>query len=228
MPKKTIGDHLRSGSPDDQSAALNNLASQLRARAAELVAKMPRGDASVARQHLLSSAADTVDLVATDSVDAPIAIIALATRNLFEINLRARHIAQSDANLRDWFSEALLDRIQLYEGILTLAGPEEATNALRAEIEHNRQLAQKHGLTLGRKPMSTSELAQKVGMSEEYTALFKLYSKLLHPTSYSVNVTPDEVGSLVNRNILLIQLQVYGHDLLGRSSDWISGAAGAA
>jgi len=161
-------------------------------------------------------------------VDAPIAVIALATRNVFEINLRARYIEQSDANLKDWISEALLDRIQLYEGMLTLSGPKEATDLLRAEIEYNRQLAQKHGLALGRKPMVTSELAQKVGMKEEYAALFKLYSKLLHPTSYSVNVTPDEVGSLVNRNILLIHLQLYAHDLLGRSSDWIGGTEGAA
>jgi uncharacterized protein DUF5677 len=225
---KTLGDHVRSGSPDDQSAALKSLISELRARATELATKVPRSDASVARQRLLSSAADTVDLVARDSVDAPIAVIALATRNVFEINLRARYIEQSDANLRDWISEALLDRIQLYEGMLTLSGPKEATDLLRMEIEYNGQLAQKHGLALGRKPMMTSELAQQVGMKEEYAALFKLYSKLLHPTSYSVNVTPGEVGSLVNRNILLIHLQLYAHDLLGRSSDWIGGTEGAA
>jgi hypothetical protein len=227
-PKKTFGDHVRWGSPDDQSAALKSLASQLRTRASELAATIPRNDVSASRERLLTAAADSVDLVASDAVDAPITVIALATRNLVEINLRARYVEQSEANLQAWISEALLDRIQLYEGILTLGGPKEITDQLRAEVEYNRQLAEKHGLTLARKPMPTPELARKVGMEKEYTALFKLYSKLLHPTSYSVNVSSDEVGSLINRNILLGQLQFYGHDLLGRSHQWGSEAGGAA
>lgn len=185
-PKKTFGNHVHWGSPDDQSAALKRLASRLRERTGELAAKVPRTDVSATRERLLRAAADSIDLVASDSVDAPIAVIALATRNLFEINLRARYVEQSEANLRDWISEVLLDRIQLYEGILTLGGPKEVTDPIQAEIEYNRQLAQKHGLTLGRKPMLTSDLAHKVGMEKEYAALFKLYSKLLHPTSYSV------------------------------------------
>ncbi len=224
----TFGDHVRWGSPEDQSAALTDLSRQLIARANEIAAATPRTEASAVHERLLRAAAGTVDLVAKDSVDAPLPVLALATRNLFEINLRARHVMASEANLRRWLSEVLLDRIHLYEGILTLGGSEELRGQILKEIEDNRALARKHGLALKGSPMHTSQLAEEVGMQQEYTGLFKFYSKLLHPTSYAVNVSPAEVGSLVNRNILLGQLQLYGHDLLGRSQQWFGAPTGAA
>src|SRR6266516_2120382 len=216
-PKKTLGDHVQWGSPDDQSGALRQLSSKLRAHAGRLQSTEPRNDARMARERLLVAAADCVDLVVDASIDAPVPVLALATRNLFEIDLRARFIELSTDNLRSWMSEALLDRIQLHEGLLSLDGPDHLAQILRGAVEHDRKLAEKHGLTLGRKPMPTAELAGKVGMKEEYAALFKLFSKLLHPSSYFVNASHEETGSLTIRNVLLVHLQLYGHDLLGRA-----------
>jgi hypothetical protein len=225
MTKTTLGDHVKWGSPDDQTRALTELGSQLRAQVARLQGSQARNDTRMARERLLITAADCVDMVTVESIDAPVPVLALATRNLFEIGLRARYIQQSHDNLKAWMSEALLDRIQLHESLLTLKGPEHLAQVLRNAVAHDRKLAEKHGLVLGRKPMSTAEVAEKVGMREEYTALFKLFSKLLHPSSYYVNASQDEVGSLTIRNVLLVHIQLYGHDLVGRAEQWIAGAA---
>jgi hypothetical protein len=180
----------------------------------------PRSDRRIALERLLAAAADAVDMVATDSVGAPLPILALATRNVFELNLRSRFITESDDNLRSWLGELLIDRIQLYEAILKLDGRPDLRATIQFEIDRNRAVAQKHAIDVRKTPMRVPELARVTAMLEEYDALFKFYSKLVHPTSYLVNGPESEVGSLTNRNILLIKLQAYGHEMLERAHTW--------
>jgi len=64
--------------------------------------------------------------------------------------------------------------------------------------------------------LSVRDLAKAVGHEEDYRALFKLYSKLVHPSSYLLNRSADEAHGVAIRQILVLKLQLYAYDLLER------------
>lgn len=133
------------------------------------------------------------------------------------MNLRTRHVLESDENLRRWTAEAAIGNIDILEGLLQLprANTESTERELRAEINRLKSLLTKHELPKIARPPSVAALARSAGLESEHRALFQLFSKLVHPSSYLIN-RADEPYSDITRNILVIHLQLYAGDLLER------------
>ena len=79
----------------------------------------------------------------------------------------------------------------------------------------------KYGFPTVKQPVSTGNLANKVGQEGEHKALFKLYSKLVHPSSYLVN-DYGGASSVENQKILQIHAQLYAYDTVTRVCEELS------
>lgn len=123
-----------------------------------------------------------------------------------------------------WQAEAALDKIEVLKGISqlnTLSDNATQKDILQKEIERLRNLTKKYSLPNNKKIPTSSVIAREVGLVNEHKALFKLFSKLVHPSSYLVNDFTDANSNEV-RNILLIHLQIYAIDSFCRICDALS------
>lgn len=73
------------------------------------------------------------------------------------------------------------------------------------------KVIEKYDFSVVVQPASAGNLAKKVAMEKEHKGLFKLYSKLVHPSSYLVNDYSDSATDQ-NRKILQIHAQFYTQD----------------
>ena len=163
---------------------------------------------------LLHAASKAVSLASLNAPDPPVEVLALSARNVFELYLRLRHCLAADANCQVWLAEAVADQIQIYEGILGMDGPESDKTVLRQEIDRLRQGAVAKELQLSQKLLLTKTLAREVALEAEYSAFYKLYSKLVHPSSFVVNFPPATVEAPMYRSMLILNVQIYGHLIL--------------
>lgn len=167
---------------------------------------------------LLIAAASSLFLAGTAGLDTPIQVLALATRNTFELWLRFKHVTTTDQNCQRWRDENLTDQLQIYEAILKLPGPEDSKAVIREEIRRVTELASKRGLKPSGNVLQAGDLAKELGELEDYTAFYKLYSKLVHPSSWLVN-SPTAVTTPMYRQTLVANAQVYGWRLLQAVED---------
>ena len=152
--------------------------------------------------------------VAKTGLNSHISVLALATRSIYEINLRLRLVTSSEEELKKWASEGVTDNIQVLEGILLLNNEAEniaEKTILNNEIERLKKLIVKYSMPVVKSPESTANIAKIVGFENEHKGLFKLYSKLVHPSSYLVNCY-NNAQSIENQKILQIHAQLYAHD----------------
>ena len=147
----------------------------------------------------------------------------LGTRNLYEINLQTRNIISSVTGLRRWHAEWITDRIQILEGVLELATLSDTSGqrkVISREIDRLKSLRDRNRLP-DAGPSGAKKIAKSVGLLSEHRALFKLFSKLVHPSSYLVNdyknAASDEIAM-----ILQIHAQLYAWDTFSRICDKVS------
>jgi hypothetical protein len=162
---------------------------------------------------LLQAGARAVSLAICAGTDTPIEVLALAARNTFELWLRLIHIAATPENHQAWRDEALMDQLQVLDGIVGLTGDESAKAVIRDEAERVRRHGVDRGLDAGVKPKMAGTLAKAVGQEAEYGAFYKLYSKLVHPSSWAVN-WPATSTSDMYRATLCANGQVYAWEIL--------------
>ena len=176
-----------------------------------------RSNFTEAVRMILVATAGFVEMAAPENV--PIQVLALVTRNVFELQIRLTHICQSEENLLLWIGEALVDRADVYEGILEGA-PEWAERSLvERELDRTRAAAERHGIDITKRPLNVRALAKAVGQESEYTRMYKLYSKLVHPTSYAVNYPKEEIDGLLHRSVLNTLAQLYAHHVIARARE---------
>lgn len=173
--------------------------------------------------NLLSSTSDYLELMKS-SLNSHISVLALCTRNIYEINIRTRSLIEDQDEMAKWQSEAVTDKVQTLEGILSLASESEninEQNILKSEIDRLNGLLQKYGFPVVKQPANTGSIAYKVGQVGEHKALFKLYSKLVHPSSYLVN-DYGGASSIENQKTLQIHAQLHAHDTASRVCEQFS------
>ncbi len=56
-------------------------------------------------------------------------------------------------------------------------------------------------------------MAEKAGMLQEYDGFYKFHSKYVHPTSWLVNGTREQVEDGAYREVLTLQAFNYGNEL---------------
>jgi len=162
---------------------------------------------------LVLAAGRALSLGCFAGLDTPIELLGLSVRNTFEILLRLLHVLENDGNLQAWRNEAFTDLLQIHETMLGLSGPENLKHVLKGEIERIKREALARGLSPGPRPLMMTDLVNGTGYKEEYKAFYKLYSKLVHPSSWFVNM-PTSVASEMYRFALIVNAQVYGRHIL--------------
>jgi hypothetical protein len=143
--------------------------------------------------------------------------LAWSCRNLFETDLTVRYVLLSEQNFIDWMGQALRDERDFIEGALSLAldGHAEQTDVLRARREHLNNMATRHGLEFSR-PFRVGDVAKAVGEEAEYIAMYKLFSKYVHPSSLLINSWAKTEPAMEWTNIFLTSAQRYAHDAIER------------
>lgn len=177
-----------------------------------------RTDKNVALTNIAKGTHRTLNLLTKNlSDDYDITLVALCARNLFELNIRLRSIVKHECSLNTWISEMVMDENQILDAISTIANDSHAAELELFENKKklNNSLLDKHGLKSVGKPETVKSIAKDVGELEEYIVLFKLFSKLLHPTSYLIN-SYNSASCIDNFNILIISAQKYALDLFER------------
>ena len=215
-----LGDIVRTGTVVDVEHRLKQMEGGFLSVCDWIRNNCPRDERNVTLFNLLASSTQYLGL-ASANLESHASILALATRSLYEINLRTRSVILSEENLRQWQSEVLTDKIQVIEGLLELdtvntMHTQRAT--LRAEVERLTALREKYNLPTVRKPLDAGVIANDLGLSREHKALFKLITKLVHPSSYLIN-DYSNAASDETKAILQIQAQVYAWDTFSRICD---------
>lgn len=210
---KKLKDHVVDSTQAELKRNLDKIIKKIRFINRWIEKNIARTDRSVILYNLMRSTADYLEL-ASSSLNSHISALALSTRSIYEINVRVRSLIENQENLKKWQSEAITDKVQVLEGILLLANESENLSEqfiLEQEIVRLKGLVEKYELPTIKQPISTGNLAKTVGLEDEHNALFKLYSKLVHPSSYLVN---DYDGASCNENqkTLQIHAQLYAHD----------------
>jgi hypothetical protein len=199
--------------------ALQILSLSLVEAASRLSPKLPSNRAPTAvtteivAAPLLMAAARAASLGCLAGLDTPIEVLALSVRNIFELWLRLLHIIQSDENRQVWRNETFKDQLEVYNAMLTLEGPESVKFVIRGEIQRVQQQADSRGLNPGKPPKMMRDLVKETKCKEDYDAFYKLYSKLVHPSAWFVNM-PTSVASEMYRTVLVVNAQVYGWQIL--------------
>lgn len=178
---------------------------------------IPRTDKSVSQLKILQSVSDYLE-IAKLSLQSHISVLALATRSQYELNIRLRSIIEKEGELNKWNSEAITDKVQTLEGILLLS--EESENLseraiLNQEISRLKGLIKKYSLPTIKNPEATGSIAKSLNMTDEHKGMYKLFSKLVHPSSYLVN-DYNNAGADETRKILQIHVQLYALDSIER------------
>jgi len=175
---------------------------------------------SVALVNILSSSGQYLR-VAADNLEGHVSVLALATRSLYELNVRIRAILASDDQMQNWLSEVVTDKIQTLEGLLaldTLTEMNAEREVLRKETARLNALREKYKMPTIKKPADAGIIAPTVGLANEHKALFKLFSKLVHPSSYLTNSYKNAASAEV-RAILQMHAQLYAWDTFNRICD---------
>lgn len=215
-----LGDFVCTKTAGDVEGTLNEMENLFLTVRDWINANNARDSQRVILQNLLTSSAQYLR-VAADNLSTHISVLALATRSLYELNVRTRAILCLDGQIEKWQSEAITDKIQTYEGLLLLQTSTEMNAErviLHTEITRLDSLRVKYGLPIVKKPSDAGGLAPAVGLENEHKGLFKLFSKLVHPSSYLTNDYTNAASTQV-RLILQLHTQIYAWDTFARICD---------
>jgi hypothetical protein len=204
--KVVLGDH-------GAEVAAIQLIALTHSNAAEWVQKYTGAPVSQFVPAIYLRSAHYLTLVSLGAPETPLEVVALAARSVFELFVRLKYVLMSDQYALQWRSEAAKDQIEIYDAILTLSGDEAAMSQISSEINRVKFHSNDRGLDQSMKIMNAVEVSKKVGLQDEHKAFYKLYSKLVHPSSFSVN-WPDAVSSPMYRDSMIVNTQVYANLML--------------
>ena len=202
---------------DDLKTSVEEMRSRFLGVSNWIVKNKERTNDNLVVFNLFSSATQYLQVLNV-SIKEHISILALATRSLYELDLTVRLILDDSEGLNSWCSEAITDKIQVLEGILgiqTVSSMPEQRNILHVEIERLKSLRDKHQLPTIKSPASAGQIAQQIGLSDEHRNLYKLFSKVVHPSSYLVNDYKN-AASIETKMILQTHAQLYAWDIFSR------------
>jgi hypothetical protein len=216
QPKK-IGDLVRPGTSDAVTQRLGDVRSHFLRVCQWITENRERTQHNVTLYNLLSASSSYLG-IAAEMTDLHPSVLALCTRSVYELNLRARLVLSSPDRMSEWEAEAAVDKIQVLEGILQLktsAETEDSRKVLEDEIARIQDVLKRHEMPQVDHIPGPAAIAEEVGLSDEHKSLFKLFSKLVHPSSFLVNDYSNAASSEVLQ-VLQIALQLYAGDLFHR------------
>ncbi|PMO40638.1 hypothetical protein BCT10_02795 [Vibrio splendidus] len=143
-----------------------------------------------------------------------IQILALGVRSVLENLARVRFIMQSEKNLNKWVSESLMDQKALVQAFKSIGnGSSDEVIFLEKELERLDALYKKYELPIVKQPQQFKAMTEAVNLVDDYESVFKLTSKLVHPSSLFIN-SNSSLNNFEYHNILVICGQLYLFSML--------------
>ena len=140
---------------------------------------------TLAFARILKDAAEELSALSEDSwTRKSIRDMAWATRNLLELVIKYRYVREDDGHLKQMLDEQLRDEIDVYESMKALSYIPGDDVWCDEQIAKVNALAVAGQHQIPKRPAAVADLAKSVGLEDEYRAVFKLYSKWVHPTSW--------------------------------------------
>lgn len=204
---------------DEIPSHLNLIGADLRKSADDLGNRFVRTEASVAFTNIARRSAIEIERVGRycGPVVCETEVVALCARNLFELNLFLRHIMSGSTYLKGWVGQCVTDRREAGEALAALTDDPRVKATIAAGVAGDAEILQKHGITAASR-FNVKKLAEQYGLLSEYQALYKLFSKVVHPSSWLVNL--DELTAPVFLDVFVVQCQIYALDTLNRIQRW--------
>lgn len=200
---------IKSGTEEDLAINLTKIGNTLVDSASCIKLKDKSDILSYCIRNLVQYSAKQLSRLA-QMINDPIEFQAWVARNLFESTLIIEYLIKKPSAAKNFISQKATDEIEIYEGMLSLESdmPSSSKKPILDRIQHIQSTLEKHSLEKT-KPWQTSWLASETGNKDEYQAFFKLYSKYVHPSSWTVLGEQNEIDTPVYRNGFLIQSQYY-------------------
>jgi len=214
---RRLADIVQYGAPQDIRKALLNVRNNILETIKWIHQNTVRDQRNLVLRNFLCASVPYIDLLLSQE-DAPTQLLAFCTRNLYELHLQCRHVQRDEKCLKRWVAEAVTDQIEIMKGLLELDTENHAQQRkiLEDAIKQKKDLLEKHSLER-KKPYPTGNIATDLGKAKEkeHHSLFKIFTKLLHPTSYLVNSSVEEIQNSQIKNTLIIHIQLYAWDIIG-------------
>jgi len=135
-------------------------------------------------------------------------LVSLSVRNIFEIYLILRHVGADEKALHNWHGQSHKDSKDIRDGFIRLMERKNLDTAELREIQNfeDRNLADSPFQSKG--PFNMKDLSEKYGHLHDYLFIYKLSSKLVHPSSMKVMVY-DVLSENTNYLNVVLQVGVY-------------------
>jgi hypothetical protein len=174
-------------SPEDVSRTFTRLIGAASAACEWLKNNKPRNDTALVEFNFLACSVTYLEIV-RERLPCPIQLLALCARSEYELYLLAKKVFSSDLELRRWLSETASDNLALIEATSALLDHiSQDHESAKQEIDAFQTMLRDRGLNENDQPRRLLDLAREFGLEVEHRALFKLYSKLVHPSAFLIN-----------------------------------------
>ncbi|MCI0380474.1 MAG: hypothetical protein L0215_23050 [Gemmataceae bacterium] len=147
----------------------------------------PRTDDTLIPFNFLACSVTYLEIT-RNTMPAPIQVVALCTRSVYELCLLARKVLPDPQERRRWLDETASDNVSVMEAWYELVGVSSPlAGTLRGQIEAFKRGITSKGGDFSQRPSRIADLAKEFGLEKEHKALFGLFSKLVHPSAFLIN-----------------------------------------
>lgn len=168
--------------------------------------KADKNDYILAVQNLLNEIRREINRI--DKNKSDLSLISIHVRNIFELYLITRYVFTEKKAFESWMGQLHKDTSDVIDGFITLFDkfgkdvPElkEQKKFIDSTLEDSEYSSEG--------PFNIRDIAKKYKLDEDYGAIHKLCSKLVHPTSMKVN-THEALSANDNYTNLLLYVGVF-------------------
>lgn len=205
-----LKNYLRVGMNQDIKTNLEKCASQLLAISSTVPVRPVDDFVGYSGQRIIRYVAGQVSN-ASSAVGTDITLFAWRTRNILEGLMLLKFVLLEEKNARAFLAQKIGDEVTILEGVLGLeTDSTDDVSPVIDRIEKGKKLISKHGFEKAT-PWRMDFLSAQVGMSKEYNAFYKLFSKYVHPSSWTISSDKDEYENELYWQTFLINAQLYSH-----------------
>ncbi|EJL6785551.1 hypothetical protein B7489_23740 [Vibrio alginolyticus] len=132
----------------------------------------------------------------------------LAVRNIFEIYLISKHISSDQKALYSWYGQSHKDSKEVRDGFIKLMEKKGLDTRELKDIQLFEDQALKQSPFESKGAFQVRNLAEKYGYLEDYLFIYKLSSKLIHPSSMKI-MSYDILVENSNYQSVVLQVGAY-------------------
>lgn len=214
MTQKKLKDIIKKGTDKDVISNLTKCAVRLRSLSSEIPIESTDDFVGVSAKRIANYVASQIEAMPA-SVRSDILQFAWRTRNVFEGFLLLTFTVSSISNSKIFIAQRIADERSILEGIAELKNKSvNDIEPLSDRIINLGKVLNEHGIS-NAKPWRIADLSKQVGLEKEYKAFYKLYSKYVHPSGWSIINETENVNDSIYWEAFILNAQLYSNYCLG-------------